>query len=224
MAFKQVQGNTVGQVGRQPRRYTVCCTHTLSQVVAANFLQTQLTSTDPLYPTDVVEVLYGTNSASYGIFRPTISGNDITLVPWVNGANVLLPVVDAHIAAFNGTTGQIEDSGATLSNPAKTKIVMANAALVVNNVVLAADTAGTVKDGGYRILAGDLTWAGGSASNAFTLTGITSSSIVIPVIKVNPNSVSIVGWTLGTDTITITFSANPGAVTVAYVAATLAVA
>lgn len=59
-------------------------------------------------------------------------------------------------------------------------------------------------------------WGGGSASHAFTLTGITASSIVVGVITTSTNAVSICKIVPTTNTATVTFSADPGAATVLY--------
>lgn len=69
-----------------------------------------------------------------------------------------------------------------------------------------------------NILANQASWAGGSASHAFTITGLTTSSIVIPAIETQANTSYIVSYVITANTLTITFSADPGAMVLDYVA------
>ncbi len=67
------------------------------------------------------------------------------------------------------------------------------------------------------------TYAGGGTSNAYTATGLTVSSKVSAVIRASTNAVSICKALPGTNTLTVTFSADPGAnTTVDYIALTAA--
>ncbi len=62
-------------------------------------------------------------------------------------------------------------------------------------------------------------WGGGGTSHAFAVSGITASSIVTADILASTNSVSINSVVPSTNTLTITFSADPGAATsVQYIA------
>jgi len=62
-------------------------------------------------------------------------------------------------------------------------------------------------------------YAGGGTSHAFAATGLTSSSIVTANILTSTNSVSITKVVPSANTLTITFSADPGAgTTVNYIA------
>jgi hypothetical protein len=223
--FIDFKGNVAGQVGIQPRPYYIKCTHSLSQILAANWAQGLLNSVDPIKPTDVLRVLYGTNSTSYGEFLPVITGNQITVFAVVPPGIIVGPVVAGNIPKFSGTTGLMIDSGAVFSNAAKTKIVMADAALVVNNLVFAADTAGTIKDAGFTMIRGVTpTWGGGATSLSFSTPGVTSSMQAHATIIASANSVSINKVVCGTDLTAVTFSADPGAGTILYWSATKAAA
>lgn len=66
-------------------------------------------------------------------------------------------------------------------------------------------------------------YAGGGTSNAYTATGLTVNSKVSAVIRASTNAVSICKALPGTNTLTVTFSADPGAnTTVDYIALTAA--
>ena len=56
-------------------------------------------------------------------------------------------------------------------------------------------------------------WGGGGTSNAFTVTGVLSTDIISAVIRASTTAVSIQKAVPTTDTITVTFSADPGAST-----------
>lgn len=60
--------------------------------------------------------------------------------------------------------------------------------------------------------AGNKTSLGGAASEAFTITGLSTSDVVLLTMKDNgPSNVTILEHTITANTLTITFSANPGA-------------
>ena len=62
-----------------------------------------------------------------------------------NGA-VTLPVVSGDFVVFDGTLGALKDAGYSASDPAKTVVVMAGSAVVVNHIAKFVDTAGTIDD------------------------------------------------------------------------------
>lgn len=60
--------------------------------------------------------------------------------------------------------------------------------------------------------AGNVTSLGGAASEAFTITGLATTDIVLLTVKDNgPSNVTILEHSLATNQLTIVFSANPGA-------------
>lgn len=102
--------------------------------------------------------------------------------------------------------------------------IVAAAALVDQNLVKASGTAGLVVDAGARIISNTTSsFAGGGTSNTFTATGLTSAAKGSAVIRASTNSVSITKALPGTNTLAITFSADPGAsTTVDYIYTTAA--
>lgn len=99
------------------------------------------------------------------------------------------------------------------------------APLTTGNLIKAGGTTGQLVDAGCALKAQTTaTYAGGGTSNAFTATGLTTSSIVTAVILTSANSVSITKAVPTANTLTITFSADPGAgTTVSWIAVTPAV-
>jgi hypothetical protein len=125
----------------------------------------------------------------------------------------------------NSTMGQ--SSVISIPDPggATADFVLAPSALVSGNFVKASGTAGLIVDGGAAIHAGTTgTYAGGGTSNAFTVTGMASTWIVTAVILTSTNAVSIAKAVPGTNILTVTFSADPGAnTTVSWIATTAAI-
>ena len=121
---------------------------------------------------------------------------------------------DVAVTISNADHGQasvysIPDGGAATAN-----IAVAPAALVDGNVVTANGTDGLLQDGGFSVLANTTgTYGGGGTSNAFTATGVGATSIVTASILASTNAVSIVKVVPSADTLTIDFSADPGAAT-----------
>lgn len=205
-----------GQGLVQPRDVRVLTDAARSAVITAGFLTSE--GFLQFYDTDFATVIYAydstTGAGTLEQFTMSVTNDVPTLVPFVPTGDVLLPVVSGDVAVFNGTTGQIKDSGASLSNAAKTKIVMANAASVVGQIPKYTDTAGTIGTIGASVIAATTaTYGGGGTSNAFTATGLTAASIVTANIVASTNSVSITKVLPGTNLLTITFSADPGAAT-----------
>lgn len=73
---------------------------------------------------------------------------------------------------------------------------------------------------GYVVkLAGTGSYAGGAASNAFTVTGLLSTDIVTCILRTSANAVTIQKAIPTTNTLTVTFSGDPGACTLDYIIA-----
>ena len=108
---------------------------------------------------------------------------------------------------------------------ATANILASGAALVSGNVVKASGTAGAVVDAGFALHAGTTAaYAGGGTSNAFVTTNMTAASIVTATILTQTNTATIVKAVPGTNTLTVTFSADPGSNTTINWISTTAVA
>ncbi len=108
------------------------------------------------------------------------------------------------------------------ASPANT--VLLSGASVVGNLPKFNSTAGQLIDSGAKILAGvTASFGGGSTSNAYTVTGLDATSYGSAVILTSANTASIIKAVPSTNTLTVTFSADPGAgTTVTYMYATAA--
>lgn len=188
MAILSLNTNTTGLVGDQinPRRVTMVTTDSLATITTAGYMNGPVQEGFIILPTDVLEVIYAFNTSTQvgtlGFFQPTFSGNVITLNAWENPGNVLLPVVNNDFANFNGTSGQIKDSGYSPSDATKTKVAMASAAVIANHIACFSDTAGTINDDAATAINGGNIQAGlsGTAGNliSFPATAANGSLII----------------------------------------------
>lgn len=132
---------------------------------------------------------------------------------------------DTLVTISNAAHGQasvysIPDVGAATG-----EFLVKTAALVDGQLIKASGTAGKVVGAGFSVLANTTAaYAGGGTSNAFTATGIGATSIVTASILASTNAVSIVKVVPTANTLTVDFSADPGAATtVSWIAITPAV-
>lgn len=113
MAIINISIGDVGQEGERPRRNKIVTTDSLAVVTAVGYLNNRFLPR-PLEQTDIFDIIYSYSTTSktgtYSDFTCSINSvGVVTLIQNVESGNVLLPVTNNHIAAFNGTTGQIYD-------------------------------------------------------------------------------------------------------------------
>lgn len=191
---------TPGTIGIAPRIVQLEVTDNLATLTTAGYLNRQgnVLQGFAFYPTDIILTIYSyvvaSNSGTFGIFIPSVAGNGtITLTEWTNPGDVLLPVVSGDIATFNGTSGQIQDSG-----------ILATAVQLKANIKAAV----TPNIG-----------AGGAGPISVAVTGMTASSVISGAIATSSNPVSIEKMVATSTGFNILFSGDPGATcTVNYVA------
>lgn len=266
-----------GQVGVIGAIKYMVTNDSLATVITAGYLNNIDLAVNPVAASDVLGITYlynlQTQNGTFGFFTVAIVNGVITLSQYVSSGDVLLPVVSGHFAIFNGTSGQIKDSGQAASSLVNPFIVTSPGTLTTNHIAQIADANGSIKDGGVlgtaaakaasnnalstlastagsgftaghivtaadaagtiqdsgvaatavqlsaNILANSSAWAGGGTSHGFTITGLTTSSIVIPAIQAQTTgTVYIESYTVTANTLTVTFSADPGAMVLQYVA------
>lgn len=150
MAIVQLPTALAAQTGILPATKKAVVTDDLTAVTTAGFFNSGNLQGATIETNDVLEILYSydvnTKIGSLGVFIPAISNGVITLNKWVNPGDITLPVVSGNFANFTGVLGRIHDAGYSASDPLKTKVVMANGAVVANRFAKFTDTAGTVDD------------------------------------------------------------------------------
>lgn len=149
-------------------------------------------------------------------FPGTAAKGSLKLAAVANTGNTVTTISNA--AMGQASTISIPDPAGATAN-----FALAPSALVSGNVVKASGTAGLLVDAGYFIKAAVTgTYAGGGTSNAFTATGLTATSIVTATIATSTNAVAIAKAVPSSNTLTVTFTADPGANTTVYWIATSA--
>ncbi len=151
MGILQAKRVAVGEVSELPGTVKIVTTDSLATITTAGYLNNQPLLGINLSPADLIQVIYlfniQTQSGTFEFFTISITNGVITLVPFVSTGNVLLPVVNNDFAAFNGTTGQIKDSGAAPSTVGSPFVVMSPGALTVGNFPQIGNANGTITTG-----------------------------------------------------------------------------
>lgn len=159
-----------------------------------------------------------TNAGNVGdlVYLDTTAGG-WTLTP-PSGANELVQAVGV-ITVKDAAVGKI------YFFPGITKVTkIGTNELQSGSVTLAKLASGVTPSHVIKLAATTAAYGGGGTSNAFVATGLLATDIVSAVIRTSTNSVSIVKAVPTADTLTVTFSADPGAgTTVDYIAARAAV-
>ena len=173
--------------------------------------------------TDTVGTLANTTGTAInrGSIQAGLSGDAGTLISFPGTAlkgSLIIAGVDntgnTNVTISNALHGQasvysIPDVGASTG-----QFLVKTSALVDGQLIKASGTAGKVVGAGFAVLANTTAaYAGGGTSNAFTATGIGATSIVTASILASTNTVSIVKVVPTADTLTVFFSADPGAST-----------
>ncbi|MES2218980.1 MAG: hypothetical protein V4501_11280 [Pseudomonadota bacterium] len=166
------------------------------------------------------DILAGTSGAAGSVFSypATVTTGRIEMRGVSNAADYTVTVANASHG--QSTVYSIPDVGAATG-----QVLVKTAALVDGQLIKASGTAGKTVGAGFSLLANTTAaYGGGGTSNAFTATGLTTASIVTASILTSTNAVSIAKVVPTANTLTITFSADPGAsTTVSYIAISAAV-
>ncbi len=107
-----------GMVGVFPNQKFAVFGDNLATVTTAGYLNQVNLESNPIAPTDILQVLYSFNpqsqSGTYATFTVTISNSGvITLVEWSTPGAIVTPTIANHIATFTNTTGTISEDPAT---------------------------------------------------------------------------------------------------------------
>jgi len=150
----------------------------------------------------------GLGSASDVVFATLTLGNAGLHLLDTNASHDLIITPGSDLTADRVLTITTGDAARTLDiSAASVTISTFGASLVDDTTKLLALTTLGVKRGTTAA------YAGGGTSNAFTATGLVSTDIVVASILASTNAVSICKVVPTADTLTITFSADPGAAT-----------
>lgn len=125
---------------------------------------------------------------------------DFIAISYNGGSNWFLPTIDGN--------GNI-----TLSEMGGSSDITVSGSVTPNDLVKFLSST-QIADTGYKILHGTSSdFAGGGTTFTFSVTGVTSGSSALVVMKNQTNTASITSIGATTDSITVTFSSDPGAAT-----------
>jgi hypothetical protein len=210
--------DAAGQVGIKPRKVAIISTDTLAVVTAPGYLNGTANTNLTIQPTDEIHMIYGYNASTgvgtFAIFIPTIALGTglITLSLWANPGDIILPVVSGDVPIFNGTSGQLQDSGILGTNLVLKNAVntMAAGSSIVLAKVNGTEAANAVTASGVAgvITTSSLTTAGaGNYAITWTNTFITTTSVIGLTIQGGTNTTQNINFKVipgaGTATLTI---------------------
>ncbi len=126
----------------------IVATNTLAQVGTAGYLLAQSANIEALnngafeWAISDMVLVYATDGWGFFTIDPDFESlTAFVFIPGVTGATVV-----GDFASFDSTSGNLVDLGYLPSDPAKTRVVMAGSAVVVNHIAKFIDTTGTVDD------------------------------------------------------------------------------
>lgn len=230
MSLLQLTRIEVGEVGILPGSVKMVSTNSLAEITAAGYLNgvgNQLPSVN-LAPSDIIECLYNFNQSTgqgtYTLLTVSISNGVITLAVNSGGATAL---TNGHIFVGNASNiatdvamsgdATISNTGAlTIANNAINAAKLANDAVTTlkiadANVTLAKLAAGITPSHVIKF-ASQVTTVGGAAAEAFTVTGAVGATdrAFVQVVNDGTNNVTVLQAVVTDNTLTVTFSADPG--------------
>lgn len=144
MAILNIQTVVTGTSGLEPSVIYILTNDTTATVEATGYL-TRANAQGYTFSEKQIAAVYTTDE-KVSWYSIDINGSVVSLVPEATPGSVILPVVAGDFTVFADTAGAIEDAGYSPTNAAKTKVVMANAAVIANHIAVYTDTAGTVDD------------------------------------------------------------------------------
>lgn len=120
-------------------------------------------------------------------------------------------VTAAKLATDAVETAKIKDANVTVAKLATDAVETAK--IKDANVTLAKLATGITPSHVVKFAGTTEAYGGGGTSNAFTVTGAAATDVASAVIRASTNAVSITKAVLTTNTLTVHFSADPGAAT-----------
>lgn len=220
MALLQLVRVAVGDVGVLPGEVKMLSTDNLNTITTAGYLNlvsNQLLSVS-LAPTDVISCIYSynqsTGSGLYVTLTVSITAGVVTLTP----SNNLNALTSGHLFvgnASNVATDVALSGDATLANTGA--MTIANNAITTAKINAAAVTLAKLDAGitpSHIIkFGGQLTTVGGAAAEAFTVTGAVAATdfAFVQIVDNGTNNVTALQAVVTNNTLTITFSGDPGA-------------
>jgi hypothetical protein len=131
-------------------------------------------------PGDLV-LLYSDADGNDSLYQVNSTTNSLVLYSTAGNGAVTLPVVSGDFSVFQGTAGAMQDLGYSPSNPAKTKVVMANGTVTIGEIAVYTDTSGTIGQDAALAINGGSIQAGksGTAGTLISFPGTAANGSLI---------------------------------------------
>ncbi len=219
MSLLTLERIQLGQVGIKPGSVKMVSTANLATITAAGYLNgvgNQLKEVQ-LAPSDIIECLYSYNASTdvgtYTLLTVSISNGVITLAV-TSGDDSL---TSAHIFVGNASniaTDVALSGDATIANTGALTIAndaITTAKIAAANVTLAKLASGITPSHVIKF-AGQATTVGGAAAEAITVTGAVAATdrAFVQVVDNGTANVTALQAVVTNNTLTVTFSADPG--------------
>lgn len=141
--------------GVSPSIVRISSSDSLSAVGTAGYLTAQLANIEALnagpFEWTISDFVLVYASNVWGFF--SVSSDFTSLNAFAFSSSVIgTPVVIGDFAIFQSTSGNLEDLGYLPSDASKTRVVMASAATVANQIAKFSDTTGTIIDSGISVV------------------------------------------------------------------------
>lgn len=216
MPILNVQVDTAGQAGSAPKFIYILTNDTIAEVTAAGYLNGLVAQNIPLSESDMALVATKTSpsatSTQVSLFDVSKSGANWSLTP--NASQLTLANGQLFVGNASGiATGVTMSGDATISNTGVLTIAnnaVTTAKILNSNVTLAKLAAGITPSHIVKF-ASQVTTVGGAAAEAFTVTGAAATDLAfVQVVNNGTANVTVVDAAVTLNTLTVTFSANPG--------------
>jgi hypothetical protein len=205
MAILNFLLDTVGQVGVAPRFIYLNTNNTVAQVTATGYLNKFVSSGNKVYETDMAVVATKTTpsalTSSVQLFNVTYSAGNWSLT--ANSTPLVLANGQIFVGNASGVATGVTMSGdATISNTGV--LTIANSAVTLAKLAVGVRPSAIVKFNAFY------PYNGGSASVVIPVVGCTGVDYGFAVCSRQTNAVSVLTVATGVDTLTVTFSGDPG--------------
>lgn len=152
MAILSVTVGQAGLTGVKPQINYIVTNDSIATITAAGYLNKAVAEGFSFDNGSFAAVQTKTSPSSTvvnaGWYQIQHSGSNWTLSAISEPGTVTLPTIAGDFAIFSNVNGGLQDLSYSPTNPAKTKVVMANDVTVAGNVPLFTDIVGTIGDSG----------------------------------------------------------------------------
>jgi len=121
MSILSITTDITGEIGIVPRLVRISCNDSFSVITTAGYLNSANKVGYQFQPSDLVCMAYGANVNISKLFRLSLSGATITLVPITTA--LTLPVTTGDLVSFADNNGNTMDSGIAANKVLTTSIV-----------------------------------------------------------------------------------------------------